>query len=52
VLFVRCIRDQERAEGLCLRIGIMSAGDEPARRPLESVGFASPENLKRMPQGE
>ena len=32
---------------LCLRIGVMSAGDQSALRPRESLDFASPKNLKR-----
>ncbi len=32
---------------LCLRIGVMSAGDESARRPGDSFRFAQPRNLPR-----
>ena len=32
---------------LCLRIGVMSAGDASANRPRESLGFATPKNLPR-----
>jgi len=31
--------------GLAMRIGVMAAGDESARRPEISMGFAQPENL-------
>jgi formate-dependent nitrite reductase membrane component NrfD len=33
---------------LCLRIGVMSAGDASSDRPRESLGFASPRNLSRQ----
>lgn len=36
------------AGSLCLRIGVMSAGDASASRPRESLGFASPRNLPRQ----
>lgn len=34
--------------GLAMRIGMMAAGDESARRPEISMGFAQPENLPKV----
>jgi hypothetical protein len=36
------------AGSLCLRIGVMAAGDASADRPRESLGFATPRNLPRQ----
>lgn len=33
--------------GMAMRIGVMAAGDESARRPEISMGFAQPENLPK-----
>lgn len=35
------------AGSLCLRIGVLEAGDATALRPRESLGFAQPKNLPR-----